>query len=199
MKGTSLAVHPRLGTRSHPLDDTRDTDDDEVGRYRLEVIALGVGDAVRFAGGLICDRSLAGWDVTVLVPTADDAGALRILGAVPVTELPAHTPDPQCALAISAAAIAADDAVRHRVLDTLAADATDVLVWDAAQPVTVPAAFTTVEHAVSAAARVFKGQALRALGMDSACGAAEVFSRTCGRAGAARGAAATVHRLGHGG
>lgn len=199
MKGTSLAAHPRLGNRTQPLDDTRDTDEDEVGRYRLEVIASSVADAVRFAGGLICDRSLAGWDVSVLVPAADDDHALRILGAVAVTELPAPATDPQCALAVSAAAIAADDDVRNRVLDTLAADATDVLVWDAAHAVAVPAAFTAVEHGISAAARVFKGQAMRTLGIDAPCGATEVFSRTCGRAGVARGAAATAHRLGHGG
>lgn len=197
MKGTSLAAHPRLGNRSQQSDD--DGDAEEVGRYRLDVIALSVSEAVRFAGGLICDRALAGWDVSVLTSAPEDDHPLRILGAAAVTDLPAADTDPRSTLAVSAAAIAADDAVRHRVLDTLAADSADVLVWDVAQAVAVPAVFTAVEHGVSAAARVFKGQALRALAIDSGCGASEVFSRTCGRTGSARGATAAAHRLGHGG
>ena len=33
-------------------------------RYRLDVVAAGVADVVRFAGGWLFDRAMAGWDVT---------------------------------------------------------------------------------------------------------------------------------------
>ena len=50
-------------------------------RYRLDVVAPTVLDAVRYAGGWIYDRVMAGWDVTVLVGNADDVRPLEILGA----------------------------------------------------------------------------------------------------------------------
>ena len=50
-------------------------------RYRLDVVAPSVLDAVRFAGGWIYDRVMAGWDVTVLIGTDEDVRPLEILGA----------------------------------------------------------------------------------------------------------------------
>ncbi len=50
-------------------------------RYRLDVVAPTVLDAVRFAGGWVYDRVMAGWDVTVLVGADEDARPLEILGA----------------------------------------------------------------------------------------------------------------------
>jgi hypothetical protein len=93
------------------------------------------------------------------------------------------------------------------VLDRLGAGATDVLVWDAQRDVTVPAVSETVEHDVSAAARAYRRQALRALERDTgdgpAIGDAEFFSRTSGRPVTAPGVVAhgapDVHRFGHGG
>ena len=41
-------------------------------RYRLDVVAPTVLDAVRFAGGWVYDRVMAGWDVTVLIGTDED-------------------------------------------------------------------------------------------------------------------------------
>ncbi|PRC60972.1 hypothetical protein C6A85_14110, partial [Mycobacterium sp. ITM-2017-0098] len=40
-------------------------------RYRLDVVSPTVRDAVRFAGGWVYDRVMAGWDVTVLVGAKD--------------------------------------------------------------------------------------------------------------------------------
>ena len=52
-------------------------------RYRLDVVASSVVDVVRFAGGWLFDRAMAGWDVTVLLtdrrPPRDRP--LQILGA----------------------------------------------------------------------------------------------------------------------
>ena len=50
-------------------------------RYRLDVVAASVVDVVRFAGGWLFDRSMAGWDVTVLVADHPDDRPLQILGA----------------------------------------------------------------------------------------------------------------------
>ena len=50
-------------------------------RYRLDVVASSVLDVVRFAGGWLFDRSMAGWDVTVLLSERADDRPLQILGA----------------------------------------------------------------------------------------------------------------------
>ena len=50
-------------------------------RYRLDVVSPTVLDAVRFAGGWIYDRVMAGWDVTVLVNSGEDVRPLEVLGA----------------------------------------------------------------------------------------------------------------------
>ncbi|PRC46591.1 hypothetical protein C6A85_89305, partial [Mycobacterium sp. ITM-2017-0098] len=48
--------------------------------YDLTVIAQDVDSVVASAGGWLCDRMRAGWQVTARVPAAHDAQALRILG-----------------------------------------------------------------------------------------------------------------------
>ena len=54
-------------------------------RYRLDVVAADVADVVKFAGGWLFDRAMAGWDVTVLVADRrgdpSDDRPLQILGA----------------------------------------------------------------------------------------------------------------------
>ncbi|MGA8547342.1 MAG: hypothetical protein WB785_19075, partial [Mycobacterium sp.] len=50
-------------------------------RYRLDVVAANVADVVRFAGGWLFDRAMAGWDVTVLLVDHPDERPLQILGA----------------------------------------------------------------------------------------------------------------------
>ena len=49
-------------------------------RYRLDVVAPSVPEVVRFAGGWLVDRVMAGWDVTVLIDTNEDLRPLEILG-----------------------------------------------------------------------------------------------------------------------
>ena len=57
-------------------------------RYQLQVFAPNIADAVASVGGLIFDRAMAGWDVTVVVDGSDggslegvDDRPIRILGA----------------------------------------------------------------------------------------------------------------------
>lgn len=89
-------------------------------RYRLDVVAATVIDVVRFAGGWIFDRSMAGWDVTVLVADHPDVRPLQIVGARVLDLEDALTsvqsrPRPQ-ALAAAADLFGCDPRVRQGVL-----------------------------------------------------------------------------------
>jgi len=69
-------------------------------RYRLDVVAANVIDVVKFAGGWLFDRAMAGWDVTVLVADHVDPRPLQILGAQIIDlehalESAGQTPRPQ--------------------------------------------------------------------------------------------------------
>ena len=61
-------------------------------RYRLDVVAADVADVVKFAGGWLFDRAMAGWDVTVLVADHPDERPLQILGAQ-IVDLEVRTGD----------------------------------------------------------------------------------------------------------
>jgi hypothetical protein len=92
-------------------------------RYRLDVVAPTVLDAVRFAGGWVCDRVMAGWDVTVLIGNDEDVRPLEILGAEvrdleSVLESWEDRPHPQT-IAVAADLFARDSRVRHGVLTAL--------------------------------------------------------------------------------
>jgi hypothetical protein len=145
-------------------------------RYRLEVVAPTVLDAVRFAGGWVYDRAMAGWDVTVLVGDVEDARALEILGAT-VRDLDAVLQEwdwrPEShTLAVAAELFAHDDRVRRGVLATLAAGAAEVTLWGDDLPAELGVSVDSVAHRLSAAARAFKGQALAAAGAPGAAVAA---------------------------
>ena len=88
-------------------------------RYRLDVVAADVVDVVRFAGGWLYDRAMAGWDVTVLIADRPDDRPLQILG-VQVLDLEdalasvGTRPRPQ-ALAAAADLFGCDSRVRQGV------------------------------------------------------------------------------------
>jgi hypothetical protein len=52
----------------------------KLGKYQLDVTASDVADLVRSAGGWLFDRSMAGWDVNVVVTGGCDSLPLQILG-----------------------------------------------------------------------------------------------------------------------
>jgi hypothetical protein len=64
---------------------------DDFGRYRFQVVAASIADAVLSIGGLIFDRAMAGWDVSVVVDGGSDRvideRPIRILGGRVVTRL----------------------------------------------------------------------------------------------------------------
>lgn len=137
-------------------------------RYRLDVVAAGVGDVVQSAGGWLYDRVMAGWEVTVLLPHACDTRALRILG-VGVSDAGSEWDDSATqGLAVSAAAFGADARVRDKVLKSLDDRLAEVALWGDGWPVSVHRGLARAQHVLSAAARTFKGHALVAAGIS--CG-----------------------------
>jgi hypothetical protein len=149
-------------------------------RYRLDVVAADVADVVRFAGGWLFDRSMAGWDVTVVVADHPDERPLQILGAQ-ILDLEyalatvGHRPPPQT-LAAAADLFDCDSRVRQGVLQALDQGATEVTLWGQNWPVELDSHVSLVEHRLSAAAQAFKAQAFAAAGIAApSIGAIEMF------------------------
>lgn len=135
-------------------------------RYRLDVVAATVIDVVRFAGGWIFDRSMAGWDVTVLVADHPDDRPLQIVGAQVLDLEDALTsvhsrPRPQ-ALAAAADLFGCDPRVRQGVLQALDHGATEVTLWGENWPSELDESVGLVQHRLSMAAQTFKAKALAA-------------------------------------
>lgn len=135
-------------------------------RYRLDVVAATVVDVVRFAGGWIFDRSMAGWDVTVLVADHPDDRPLQIVGAqvLDLEEALASVqarPRPQ-ALAAAADLFGCDARVRQGVLQALDHGVTEVTLWGESWPSELDESVGLVQHQLSMAAQTFKSQALAA-------------------------------------
>ncbi|MBF6170006.1 hypothetical protein [Nocardia blacklockiae] len=149
-------------------------------RYRLAVVASTAVEAVRHAGGWLCDRTMAGWEVTVLLADATDVRPLRILGAA-VLDLerslasPVHDTWPH-AVAVDPGLFAADARVRRGVLDCLDHGLIEVALWGGTLPEELDTRLGAVRHPLSVAARAFKTAALTAAGEPAAeVGGAEVF------------------------
>lgn len=137
-------------------------------RYRLDVVAPSVVDAVRAAGGWMFDRALAGWDVRVLLARDDDDRALQILGAnagdlESALEIGAQGRHPN-ALAVAADMYGRDARIREGVRMAMASGQTEVTMWGETWPAELDRTrVDSVEHRLSVAARAFKAQALAAL------------------------------------
>lgn len=138
-------------------------------RYRLDVVASSVVDVVRFAGGWLFDRAMAGWDVTVLLTDlADhpDTRPLQIVGAQTLDLQDAlaavdSRPRPQ-ALAAAADLFGCDSRVRQGVLQALDHGVTEVTLWGESWPAELDESVGLVQHRLSMAAKIFKAQALGA-------------------------------------
>ncbi|MGV0745957.1 hypothetical protein [Mycolicibacterium sp. XJ870] len=134
-------------------------------RYRLDVVAPCVVDAVRFAGGWLVDRVMAGWDVTVLIGADEDVRPLEILG-VETMDLESvlasweDRPHPQT-VAVAADLFNTDERVRQGVLGALEQGRTEVTLWGDQCPDDL--SVDPVRHELSAAARAFKAHALAAV------------------------------------
>jgi hypothetical protein len=155
---------PRLGASS-----LREPPD-EFGTYQFQVVARNIADAVMSIGGLIFDRAMAGWDVSVVVDgevdgTVDDR-SVRILGArlderMSGPNYAAALPRPHL-LAVATDVVVKSDAVRRHVLALGDDGETDVLLWGRHHPTNLPRKFVAARHQPSAAAHIFKSHALLA-------------------------------------
>ena len=153
-------------------------------RYRLDVVAPTVHDAVRFAGGWVYDRVMAGWDVTVLIDADEDVRPLEILGAE-VRDLESvlasweDRPHPQT-IAVAADLFDRDSRVRKGVLSALDQGATEVTLWGERLPAELDSSVDSVQHQLSAAARAFKAQALAAADDSAAATVGDIETFRCG-------------------
>ncbi|WP_280416190.1 hypothetical protein [Nocardia carnea] len=154
-------------------------------RPRLVVLAPTVAGVVRAAGGWLFDRVSAGWEVIVLVADHTESRPLEILG-VRVDDLEAGMTAQwrgliPHALALDIELWATDARVRDglsRVLAHCLAD--EVTFWGPGLPSDFGRPVDSVLHRPSAAARVFKTQALVAVGSSFAGDPVERFY-CCGR------------------
>jgi hypothetical protein len=153
-------------------------------RYRLDVVAPTVLDAVMFAGGWVYDRVMAGWDVTVLIGADEDVRPLEILGAE-VRDLESvlasweDRPHPQT-VAIAADLFDSDSRVHQHVINALEQGATEVTLWGEHLPAELDESVDSVQHRLSAAARAFKAQALAAVDDSAAAAVGDTETFRCG-------------------
>ncbi|MGE2733992.1 hypothetical protein [Mycolicibacterium vaccae] len=141
----------------------RRASDDAHLTYDLIVATTDVPSVVAAAGGWLCDRARAGWQVTVLVPPGQDVRALQIMGVG--VECPASVAEvlrrsPAAAWAVDAGLLDNDGDVRREVQRALNTARTEVTVWGASTSCASDRRFTAVRHRLSAAARAFKKYAL---------------------------------------
>jgi hypothetical protein len=138
-------------------------------RYRLDVVAADVVDVVKFAGGWLFDRAMAGWDVTVLLADHPDERPLQILG-VHTADLEyalasaGHRPPPQT-LAAAADLLDCDSRVRQGVMQALDQGAIEVTWWGETWSTELDDSVGLVQHRLSSAAQAFKAQAFAAAAM----------------------------------
>ena len=128
--------------------------------YRLDVVADSVAEAVRQAGGLMFDRCRAGWQVVVVTTDDAHADALTILGVRAESRGAAGTEVPE------------RDRRFRTVVGPLGLFATGPeicadswLLWGDELDEGPTGVLQPVRHQLSAAARAFKGQALRRAGL----------------------------------
>jgi hypothetical protein len=134
-------------------------------RYQLDVIASTTEDVLQSAGGWLCDRARAGWDVNVLVADCADPRPLAILGATALNLdegflAMVRSASRVGALAVSADLLATDVRVREEILRVLKRRLTEVIVWGKQWPAELGRQADPVPHRVSPAARAFKSHAL---------------------------------------
>lgn len=145
--------------------------------YRMHVVARDAAELAANAGGLIVDRTMSGWRVTVALSDAADVRPLQILGAELVDDVtsPGHPDEEQCVVVMGA------DAYTHAISGDgrqLPAGCAEVLVWGES-----PDPSRRFGHNLSAAARAFKTLAVAAAHLAVDVAVAEAFTSVATKAG----------------
>ena len=133
--------------------------------YRIDVVASSVEDLVRSAGGWLFDRISQGWTVNASMTAPGDFRALRILGLRTVsTRIDAGADiDVPSPLAAGAEPFVSDARVWGSIVAAFTCGGeAEVTLWGDSLPRRLNRNVKTVEHRLSAAARMFKAQALLA-------------------------------------
>lgn len=141
-------------------------------RYRLCVVAYDAAELIASAGGWMCDRMRAGWDVSVAVAESRDLRALQILGVTPLVaeqgfESAVDGPTP-AAIGVAPGILESNGNIRREVLRALDECVTEVTVWGTALPRGLRGRFDRSQHQLSSAARAFKAHSLAAAGIPVA-------------------------------
>lgn len=161
-------VTPTFDISGHPANRARRTSaDDEVLRHRLDVFAARPDDVVQTAGGWLFDRVMAGWQVSVMLPAGSEDRSLRILGVQLLdleSELNPSAPLSQ-SLAVSSEAFIAHECLREKMRKAMGNRLVEVALWGQGWPLGIDRGLVRTDYQLSAAARAFKGQALRAAGI----------------------------------
>jgi hypothetical protein len=154
--------------------------------YRVVVSAASVRSVVEAAGGFLCDRARAGWDVSVLLAGDGDARPLAILGVAAH-----HEPGPDVGSMIRELAHGATVVVDAELLER-DPDARDALtravrrtggrvrLWGRPALTHVGSGLAEIPYELSQAAMAFKGHALRAAGSPGVAEPVEVLYQVCG-------------------
>jgi hypothetical protein len=150
-------------------------------RCRLEVVAGTVAGVVSAAGGLVCDRAMAGWEVRVHLAGDEDLRPLRILGADVTAVEPGSAflgdRSPTSTLVLAADLSAVDVGAYQETIATARCKYDDVLLWGASPEALSDDPMTSIEHRMSLAALAFKREALRAAAAPVAVKRVEWFRR----------------------
>jgi hypothetical protein len=129
------------------------------------VVASCPVEAVRFTGGWVFDRVMAGWEAIACLADGSDPRPLRILGAHTVdlaAALPSAGGGPQPhILAVEAGLFVLDPRVRQAVRNVLHEGVVEVQFWGDSWPADLDG-YPSMQHRLSVAARAFKAHALAA-------------------------------------
>jgi hypothetical protein len=139
-------------------------------RYHLCVVARDVSELVDLAGGWMCDRTLAGWDVSVAVSEPRDLRPLQILG---VTTVVTHQRfgsinDGTASIAVAPGIFENNDQIRGVVFQALNQGDIEVTFWGPSIPSDLHGQLDRRQHRLSGAARAFKTHALAAAAVPAA-------------------------------
>jgi hypothetical protein len=138
--------------------------------YRLNVVTADVPDLVQSVGGWLVDRTLAGWEVNVLVTDLRGVLPLQVLGARPVG-LEAglisliRRRNRAAGLAVDANLLAKHESLHRDVRWIVRSGLTEVALWGGGWPASLAGPADSVDYRISAAARHFKRHALAAAGI----------------------------------
>jgi hypothetical protein len=140
--------------------------------YQLDVVTACVADAVSRAGGLMFDRRRAGWRVRVLTDDTANARALCVLGTYAESsgQLKVALNKPDRVFRTSVLPLDLFDHAplghgpeQHAEIES----SEEFLLWGRRVNTELAEPLRPVRHELSAAARIFKAEALRCAGLDT--------------------------------